>query len=304
MLNILVTGATGFVGQHLIECLKLDGYNIKAISRNLILGVDTVICDFLKDDIPDNALKGIDIVFHLAGYAHDLKSESGIEQTYQKINVDITSKLLLLSVKNNVKKFIFVSSVKAGGVSRQGKCATEKSLSEPDGVYGKTKREAELKILETGRESSMHVSILRPALIYGPKVKGNLQLMMQGIKKGWFPPLPEIGNRRSMIHVDDIVRALLFLANNKKSNGEVFIATDGRVYSSRNIYEAMCYVLDKNIPNWSVPRLLFNAIARLSSGFKYKMDKLLGDECYSSKKLQSLGFKAQKELKQMNETDF
>ena len=304
MLNVLVTGATGFVGQHLIEYLKLDGYNIKAISRKLIPSVDTVICDFLKDDIPDDALKGIDIVFHLAGYAHDLKSESGIEQTYQKINVDITSKLLLLSVKNNVKKFIFVSSVKAGGVSRQGKCATEKSLSEPDGVYGKTKREAELKVLEAGRKSDMHVSILRPALIYGPKVKGNLQLMMQGIKKGWFPPLPEIGNRRSMIHVDDIVRALLFLANNKKSNGEVFIATDGRVYSSRNIYEAMCYVLDKNIPNWSVPRLLFNTIARLSSGFKYKIDKLLGDECYSSKKLQSLGFKAQKQLRQMNETDF
>ena len=304
MLNVLVTGATGFVGQHLIEYLKLDGYNIKAISRKLIPSVDTVICDFLKDDIPDDALKGIDIVFHLAGYAHDLKSESGIEQTYQKINVNVTADLLSLSVKHNVKKFIFVSSVKAGGVSRQGKCATEKFLSEPDGVYGKTKREAELKVLEAGRKFDIHVSILRPALIYGPKVKGNLQLMMQGIKKGWFPPLPEIGNRRSMIHVDDIVRALLFLSNNKKSNGEVFIATDGRVYSSRNIYEIMCHVLDKNIPNWSVPRLLFNAIARLSSGFKYKIDKLLGDECYSSKKLQSLGFKAQKQLRQMNETDF
>ena len=304
MLNVLVTGATGFVGQHLIEYLKLDGYNIKAISRKLIPSVDTVICDFLKDDIPDDALKGIDIVFHLAGYAHDLKNEPEIEETYQKINVNVTADLLSLSVKHNVKKFIFVSSVKAGGVSRQGKCATEKSLSEPDGVYGKTKREAELKVLEAGRKFDIHVSILRPALIYGPKVKGNLQLMMQGIKKGWFPPLPEIGNRRSMIHVDDIVRALLFLSNNKKSNGEVFIATDGRVYSSRNIYEIMCHVLDKNIPNWSVPRLLFNAIARLSSGFKYKIDKLLGDECYSSKKLQSLGFKAQKQLRQMNETDF
>ena len=304
MLNVLVTGATGFVGQHLIKRLKLDGYNIKVISRKLIPGVDTVICDFLEDDIPENALKGIDIVFHLAGYAHDLKSESGIEQTYQKINVNVTADLLSLSDKHNVKKFIFVSSVKAGGAPIKGNCASEKDQNSPDGIYGETKREAELRILETGRESSMHVSILRPALIYGPKVKGNLQLMMQGIKKGWFPPLPEIGNRRSMIHVDDIVRALLFLSNNKKSNGEVFIATDGRVYSSRNIYEIMCHVLDKNIPNWSVPRLLFNAIARLSSGFKYKIDKLLGDECYSSKKLQSLGFKAQKQLRQMNETDF
>jgi len=304
MLNVLVTGATGFVGQHLIKRLKLDGCNIKVISRRPVLGVEVIICDFLKDDIPDNALKDIDIVFHLAGYAHDLKSEPGIEQTYHKINVSVTVDLLSLSDKHNVKKFIFVSSVKAGGAPIKGNCASEKDQNSPDGIYGETKREAELRILETGRESSMHVSILRPTLIYGPKVKGNLQLMMQGIKKGWFPPLPEIGNRRSMIHVDDIVRALLFLANNKKSNGEVFIATDGRVYSSRNIYEAMCYVLDKNIPNWSVPRLLFNAIARLSSGFKYKMDKLLGDECYSSKKLQSLGFKAQKELKQMNETDF
>ena len=304
MLNVLVTGATGFVGQHLIKCLKLDGYDIKAISRKLIPDVDTVICDFLNDDIPNNAFKGIDIVFHLVGYAHDLKSESGIEQTYQKINVNVTADLLSLSVKHNVKKFIFVSSVKAGGVSRQGKCATEKSLSEPDGVYGKTKREAELKILETGRESSMHVSILRPALIYGPKVKGNLQLMIQGIKKGWFPPLPEMGNRRSMIHVDDVVQALLLLVSDQRSNGEIFIVTDGKTYSSRDIYEIMCSTLGKRIPRWTMPQFLFNVIASINPRLRYRIDKLLGDECYSSKKIQSIGFKAKKTLKDMYETDF
>jgi UDP-glucose 4-epimerase len=304
MLNVLVTGATGFVGQHLIKRLKLDGYNIKVISRKLIPGVDTVICDFLEDDIPENALKGIDIVFHLAGYAHDLKSESGIEQTYQKINVNVTADLLSLSDKHNVKKFIFVSSVKAGGKPIKGKCAAEEDQNDPAGIYGETKREAELKILKTGRESSMHVSILRPALIYGPKVKGNLQLMMQGINKGWFPPLPETGNRRSMIHVDDIVRALLLLVNSQQANGEIFIAIDGRSYSSRNIYEIMRCVLGKKPLNWSVPKFLFSAIALLSPNLSYKIDKLLGDECYSSEKLQSLGFKAQKELKQMNETDF
>jgi nucleoside-diphosphate-sugar epimerase len=304
MLNVLVTGATGFVGQHLIEYLKLDGYNIKVISRKLIPGVDTVICDFLKDDIPDNALKGIDIVFHLAGYAHDLKSEFGIEGTYQKMNVGVTDELLSLSVKHNVKNFIFISSVKAGGVATKGECVSEENQRDPDGIYGETKREAELKVLEIGRESGMHVSILRPALIYGPKAKGNLQLMMQGINKGWFPPLPETGNRRSMIHVDDIVRALLLLVNSQQANGEIFIATDGRTYSSRNIYETMCRVLGKSIPNWSMPKFLFSAIALISPNLSYKMDKLLGDECYSSEKLQSLGFKAQKELKQMNETDF
>jgi nucleoside-diphosphate-sugar epimerase len=150
----------------------------------------------------------------------------------------------------------------------------------------------------------MHVSILRPALIYGPKAKGNLQLMMQGINKGWFPPLPETGNQRSMIHVDDIVRALLLLVNSQQANGEIFIATDGRTYSSRNIYETMCRVLGKSIPNWSMPKFLFSAVALISPNLSYKIDKLLGDECYSSGKLQSLGFKAWKQLRQMNETDF
>jgi UDP-glucose 4-epimerase len=304
MLNILVTGATGFVGQRLIECLKLDGCNIKVISRKPMLGVEVIICDFLKDNIPDNALKDIDIVFHLAGYAHDLKSELGIEDTYQKINVGVTDELLSLSVKHNVKKFIFVSSVKAGGHPIRGKCTAEEDQNNPEGIYGKTKRETELKVLKAGQSANIHVSILRPALIYGPNVKGNFQLMMQGIKKGWFPPLPETGNRRSIVHVDDVVRALLLLVNSQQANGEIFIATDGKTYSSRNIYETMCRVLGKSIPNWSMPKFLFSAIALISPNLSYKMDKLLGDECYSSEKLQSLGFKAQKELKQMNETDF
>jgi UDP-glucose 4-epimerase len=83
-----------------------------------------------------------------------------------------------------------------------------------------------------------------------------------------------------MIHVDDLVRAILLVADDDRANGEIFIAADGTPYSSRDIYNAMCNVLGKSIP------------------------KLLGDECYSSKKLEKLGFKAQKILRDMNETDF
>ena len=128
--------------------------------------------------------------------------------------------------------------------------------------------------------------------------------MMQGIKKGWFPPLPETGNRRSMIHVDDVVQALLLLASNQQSNGEIFIVTDGRTYSSRDIYEIMSSTLGKRIPRWTVPQLLFNVIASINSHLRYRIDKLLGDECYSSKKIQSIGFKAKNTLKDMHETDF
>ena len=246
----------------------------------------------------------MDVVFHLSGYAHDLGNEYKLADVYQKINVDTSVKLANLAVKSKVKKFVFVSSVKAAGIDFFGECANESNQGDPKGIYGKTKREAELKLLKIGKESGMHVSIIRPALVYGPNVKGNLQLMLSGIKKGWFPPLPETNNKRSMIHVDDLVQAIILVAHDCRARGEIFIATDGIPYSTREIYNTMCNVLDKSIPKWNVPKFLFDIASLLNPYIKYKINKLLGDEFYSSAKLEALGFKAKKKLEDMNETDF
>ena len=301
MKNILISGATGFIGQRLVKAL---GCNIRVLSRIKQTDYETIVCDLQSDVIPHNALGGIDTVFHLAGFAHDLNDATKIQNIYQKINVDVTIKLANLAVKSNVKRFVFVSSVKAGGSSNFGMCASEKDQGDPKGIYGKTKRDAELKLLKIGKESGMHVSIIRPSLVYGPRVKGNLQLMLSGIKKGWFPPLPETGNKRSMIHVDDLVRAILLVAVDDRANGEIFIATDGIPHSSRDIYNAMCTTLDKSIPKWSIPKVLFDVASLVNPSIKYKINKLLGDECYSSAKLEVLGFKAEKTLKDINETIF
>ena len=304
MLNALITGATGFVGLRLINHLRQEGFAIRIIGRSAISGVESILCDFLVDFIPENAFKDIDIVFHLAGHTHDLKNTTKAESAYRKLNEDVTDDLLSLSVKYNVKKFIFVSSVKAGGRPLKGGRFSEVEQNYSDGLYGETKREAELKVLKAGQSYNIHVSILRPALIYGPKVKGNLKLMILGIKKGWFPPLPETGNRRSMIHVDDVVQALSLLASDQRSKDEIFIVTDGRAYSSRDIYEIMCSTLGKRIPRWSVPQFLFHVLASINPHLRYRIGKLLGDEYYSSKKIQSIGFKAKKTLKDMHETNF
>jgi len=300
-MNSFVTGSTGFVGKKLIR--TING-RMRVLSRKKQPDLETIICDFEKDDIPDDALDGIDIVFHLAGFAHDMRDASKIVDLYYKVNVEATVQLANLAVKSGVKRFVFVSSVKAGGNLPLGKCANEEDQRNAEDVYGRTKREAELKLLEIGQVSGMHVSIIRPSLVYGPDVKGNLQLMLSGIGKGWFPPLPETGNRRSMIHVDDLVRAILLVAEDKRANGEIFIATDGTPHSSREIYNAMCSALGKSIPKWSVPKFLFDMISLINLRIKYKLNKLLGDECYSSAKLEALGFKAQKTLKDMNETSF
>ena len=296
-----VTGPTGFIGRRLVHRLKEKEEGrwgqIKVLSRMSYPEFETVVCDLQSDAISHDALEDVETIFHLAGYSHDLSDTSKVEHLYRAVNVDATLKLAELAVASSVKRFVFVSSVKAGG-------STEDVDAKPEGVYGQTKREAELAILELGRQSGMHVSIVRPALVYGPGLKGNLALMRRWIEKGWFPPLPETGNRRSMIHVDDLVQALMFVAEDDRANGEIYIATDGESYSSRQIYETFCAVVDKAVPQWSVPRVIFDIVSLMSSRTRYKIDKLLGDEHYSSKKLQSLGFKAQRSLREMNETAF
>ena len=297
----LITGATGFIGKRLVSAVE---GNIRVLSRTKQPKYKTIICDLQSGIIPDDALEGVDVVYHLSGFAHDLSNNKKFTDFYQKINVDASVQLANLAVKSKVKKFVFVSSVKAGGIDFFGVCATETSQGDPEGVYGKTKREAELKLLKIGKEFGMHVSIIRPSLVYGPNVKGNLQLMLSGIKKGWFPPLPETNNKRSMIHVDDLVQVILLVADDDRARGEIYIATDGNPYSSREIYNAMCRALDKPIPNWSVPKFLFDIASLVSPHIKYKLNKLLGNEYYSSAKLETLGFKAQKKLEDMNETNF
>jgi len=302
--DVLITGSTGFIGKRLVNFLDMNNYHIRVISRNAATGRDYIVCDFEKDKIPKSSMTSIDTVFHLAGFAHDMRDASKIADLYYKVNVSATVQLANLAVKSGVKRFVFVSSVKAGGNPPLGTCANEKDQKNTEDVYGKTKHEAELKLLEIGKESGMHVSVIRPSLVYGPDVKGNLKSMLLGVTKGWFPPLPETGNRRSMIHVDDLVRAISLIAEDKRANGEIFIATDGIPHSSRGIYNAMCNVVGRSVPKWAIPKIIFDIACLASPRIKYKINKLLGDECYSSTKLEALGFKAKKSLQDMNETDF
>ena len=291
MRKIFLTGANGFIGQRLLVSLKAkDEREIRILSRHSHPDFETVVCDLQSELVPDDALDDVETVFHLAGFAHDLRYASGVEHLYRKVNVVATVRLVELAVNSGVERFVFVSSVKAGGVN-------EDDGVQPNGVYGETKREAELKILEIGRQSKMHVSIVRPSLVYGTGVKGNLALMRRGVEQGWFPPLPETGNRRSLIHVEDLVKVLILVAEDYRANGEIFIATDGVPHSSREIYEAICQSVGKKTPNWRVPKFIFEGVSLLSPRVQYKVGKLLGNEYYSSEKLEKLGFLAEKSLR-------
>jgi UDP-glucose 4-epimerase len=302
---VAVTGSSGFIGKRLINALTGSVNQLILVVRNADQETihKQILFDLIHNNIPQDLFHGVDIVYHLAGCAHDT-SRIKDKDYYYKLNVEATINLARIALKNKVKKFIFVSSVKAAGKNSSDEFMTESDRSSPEDWYGKTKFEAENKLLRIAKNSKMDVVIIRPALVYGPEVKGNLRIMLSAIQKGWFPPLPIINNSRSMVHVDDVVRALTFLAKDDRASGEIFIVTDGIDYSTRDMYEIMCNISNVKIPRWSVPSIFFKILARINSNLKIKVEKLLGTEKYSSEKLKSLGFKPKKTLKDMNETSY
>ncbi|MBT3235652.1 MAG: NAD-dependent epimerase/dehydratase family protein [Bdellovibrionales bacterium] len=302
---ILVTGCSGFIGKRLVCCLRQHGAKIRLLSKVKHFGAsDVITCDFTKDAIPESIFANVDVVFHLAGYAHDIRGKGDVEDMYRTVNIDSTVQLAKLASSAGVRRFIFVSSVKAGGDALSLKEMTENDQSTPNNIYGQTKREAELKILEIGLKSKMHVVIIRPALVYGPGVKGNLRSMIKAINAGWFPPIPKTGNRRSMIHVDDLVEALLLLSEDKRANGNIYIVTDGQSYSTHEVYNILCQTMGKSTPRWSIPSFCFQLVSQLSPNIRDRVNKLMGDEFYSSRKIEDLGFSAKKTLADINRSDF
>ena len=99
MKKAIITGATGFIGQRLVGAIDS---NIRVLSREKQPDYETIVCDLQSEVIPDNTLDGVGTVFHLAGFAHDLRDTAKIQKLYQKVNVDATIKLAELAVKSNV----------------------------------------------------------------------------------------------------------------------------------------------------------------------------------------------------------
>ncbi len=296
-MKTIVTGSSGFIGTRLCCFLQDRGDTVIKVSRTSNPDYKSdLICDLETAKLNQGTMSGIDTVFHLAGYAHDLLDPEKSRKRYFQLNVEATKNLAIQASQEGVKNFIFVSSVKAG--------SPEDCLAEnPAGIYGETKREAELWLLEFTKNTDMKLFIVRPSLVYGPNIKGNLSSMKNAIEAGWFPPLPKIKNVRSMIHVDDLVRAIIFVLE-KGLDGEVYNITDGKEYSTTEIYETLYAINGKNPPKFRLPLSLFSFLRYMPGKFNQTLSKLLGDEKYSSSKIESLGFSTKLRFGDMNETLF
>lgn len=255
-MTTLVTGATGFIGRRLLSP------GVRAMVRTPPVPAHGVLGDLLEPSSLIAACEGVEAVFHCAGYAHALTSSD--PEAHWRINFEGTRHLVRAAVEAGVARFVFLSSVKA--MADPGdECVDEDWPGEPDTPYGKAKRAAEEVVLEAGARHGLHAVCLRLAMVYGPGGRGNLERMARGIRAGWFPPLPETHNRRSLVHVDDVVAAMRLVAERPEASGKTYIVAHAQPYSGRAMYDAVRAALRRPAVSSSLPASLLRAGGRLGS---------------------------------------
>ncbi|MEE4378785.1 MAG: NAD-dependent epimerase/dehydratase family protein [Candidatus Competibacteraceae bacterium] len=300
---VLVTGGTGFIGSHLIRNLLQNKAQVRVLVRphsTLTDGrFDVHFGDLENADTLLSACHAIDTVFHVAGFAHAENTPQTADYHW-RINAEGTRRLLDSAVQAGVKRFIFLSSVLAAGPGGP-LCINEQWPLPPQTPYGKAKRAAENWVLDAGKRYPLHVANLRPALVYGAGVKGNLKRLLSIAQRNGVPALPD-GGKRSMIHVEDVSQAALLAAAHPAAHLKTYILTDGQEYSSQDIINLTRLALGKPPPVWQIPRMVLSALAKLgdcTAGMKIGImgfnsetfNKLLGWSWYSSEKIQrELGF--------------
>jgi len=252
MQNILITGASGFVGQNLTYHLK--NYNLITISRKNGFDYNLIDNDFLDNN-------KIDIIIHLAGKAHDLKKTSNNSEYYEA-NTDLTISLFDSFLKSNAKIFIYLSSVKA--VKDFIECPlTEDTEATPISAYGKSKYEAEKYILSKKLDSNKKLFILRPCMIHGPGNKGNLNLLYKLVSKNLPWPLGSFENKRSFCSVDNLNFIIEQLISRDDISSGIYNIADDEPLSTNQIIELIAYTQNHKSRIIKLPKSLIYFLAKV-----------------------------------------
>jgi len=269
-----MTGGNGFIGRFLIAFLQKRGVPFRAVSRNPAAGCMAV------GDMTDNpdwsaALRGIETVIHLAGRAHVLKDETDSAQAFRSVNVDATLALARQAAAAGIRRFVFVSSIKASGdhsPDRQPFLADD--VPRPVDEYGRSKLEAERQLFQLGRETGMEIAVVRPPLVYGPGVPANFALMLKWAGSGLPTPFGAVNNSRSLVYVENLCDLLLRITDHPDAAGQVFLVSDGVDFSTAQLFAKLARLQGKKPINLPVPAALLTGLLQLMGKSGYR-DRLL-----------------------------
>jgi nucleoside-diphosphate-sugar epimerase len=261
-LNVLVTGANGFVGKPLCAALFQREQVVCAAVRCANVQVENSGNVFVGD-INDqtnwtDALSGINVVIHLAARVHVMNDNApNALAEYRRVNVDGTLNLARQAVEAGVIRFIFISSIKVNGESTlPGHPYTAEDRPDPVDPYGVSKREAEDALRQLARDTGLEVVIIRPPLVYGPGVKANFLSMIRLLDKGIPLPLGAIYNQRSLVAVDNLIDLIITCIHHPAAANQTFLVSDGEDLSTPELLQRMATVLGKKVWLIPLPRVL------------------------------------------------
>jgi len=272
-MNILITGAFGFVGTNLSATLKTQ-FKHHLIAVDINEPVNHIFDEYNSwHDLEKVDWGAIDTIIHLAGKAHDINNSTD-EQSYFNINVGLTQNIFQHFLKSSSTKFIFFSSVKAAADLVAGDQLIEEISPSPKTPYGRSKLEAEKYILNElakwkeiemaeGRDIEWKKEyILRPCMIHGPGNKGNLNLLFKLQQQGLPWPLGAFENKRSFCSIDNILYVVQQLIERNVEPG-IYQVADDEALSTNELIRLMALSQNKNAKIWSIPVKSIKAIARV-----------------------------------------
>ena len=258
-MKILVTGASGFVGQYLISALKLKNISFVGIVRQLShlnLVEMNEVSDFSISGVWQKPLANCDVVIHLAARVHIMQevTKSPLD-AFLSVNLHGTINLAQAAAKAGVKRFIYISSIKVNGEYTENKPFSEDDIPCPQDPYAVSKYQAEMALLELAKSTPMEVVIIRPPLVYGAGVKANFLQLMRLVKRSIPLPFAFINNQRSMIYVGNLVDAIITCATHPKAANQVYLVSDNEHVSTPQLVCKLAQALGKK--SWVLPLPIF-----------------------------------------------
>ncbi len=265
--RVLVTGATGFVGSALVENLAASDYSVTAAVRRRAEHLPAFVEQAVVGDIgPETewgeALRGVDLVVHLAARVHVMReTASDPDAAFEQVNGAGTKRLAEAAAGSAVRRMALISTIKVNGE----RTPLDRGFSgdqppAPEDAYGRSKLSAERALRQAMGGRGV---ILRPPLVYGPGVGGNLAVLMKAVDRSWPLPFGAIVNRRSLIARANLVSAIVAALDHPAVAARTFTVSDGSDFSTPDLIRSLASAMGRRAWLPPVPVGLLQVAGRL-----------------------------------------
>jgi UDP-glucose 4-epimerase len=284
---VLVTGATGFIGKRIVAALSKAGWQVRAAARDPSLITASGVERAAMPDLALGAdwprlLDGVNHVVHLAGIAHAPGALP--DAVYRRINAEAVGELAR-AARGKVERLVFMSSVRAQAGLSADHAIIETDTPSPTDAYGRAKLEGERFIAESG----VPFTLLRPAVVYGKGVKGNIAALATLARTPMPLPFAGLDNRRSLLALDNLATAVALVLEAEQAANETFLVADQEPISVADLIAAMREGLGRSPHLVKVPQ---GAVKRLLRTFGKEADweRISGEFVVDASKLRSIGW--------------